>query len=274
MASGIFGIFAKSYYIEYSLTYMLVTKVQQKIPSKLCHHTSLDALFGILGKDNICFWAVSNLRKNDDQEIQMGEYMLNRVREVVPNLSLLQKFGGYYESASISFMEGDSDAQMISKYGRYRLEFDLRGHVSHGPFTGGFMMCEYVCTDELEAYADEFCDCITHYIQLAPENVGALMEAVSMEYDAMYKVFTIKEEQWSNEKEWRQIVHLKEGEEDVYYTKEGKPYKNYYFPKEALTGVTIFCKSNEDYSSEIQKIKSFLKLQGYDVPVRTNSICE
>lgn len=193
--------------------------------------------------------------------------MLDRVRKCAPNLSLLQKFGGYDESASISFMEGNTHLSMLRKYGKYRLEFDLRNNVSHGPFIGGFMKCEYVHEGELKKYADEFCELLVRFMSMAATNPNALVELIHMENDTMYKVFTIKEQKWKYENEWRQVLHLKEGAPDVFYTPDGKPYKNFYLPKNVLTGVTVFCNDYEDISYDVQSVRTFLTTHGYDVPV-------
>ena len=105
---------------------MLQSRIQRPIPKRLSHYPDLAALKSILSDQEgkgICFRAFSNKCKNDDQEIKMGEYMLNRVREVIPCASILDRFSGYENSASISFMEGDVNGHMLEKYDSYRLEF-------------------------------------------------------------------------------------------------------------------------------------------------------
>lgn len=110
---------------------MLQSRIQKQIPERLSHYTNIEALKSILSDQDgkgICFRAFSNRCKNDDQEIRMGEYMLKRVREVLPtSASLLNQFGGYEDSASISFMEGEVNQHMLKEYGCCRLEFNLRG---------------------------------------------------------------------------------------------------------------------------------------------------
>ena len=98
---------------------MLQSRIQRPIPKRLSHYTDLAALKSILSDQEgkgICFRAFSNKCKNDDQEIKMGEYMLNRVREVIPCASILDRFSGYENSASIPFMEGDVNEHMLEKY--------------------------------------------------------------------------------------------------------------------------------------------------------------
>lgn len=266
---------------------MLKSKIQEPIPERLSHHTNLNACKSILSDSEgkgICFWVISNQCKNDDQEIKMGKYMHERIKEVAWEQSLLQQFGGYESSASLSFMEGESTTGMIEKYGSIRLEFDLREHVYLGPMTGGFMNCEYVAEDEMVEYADEYCALLQHqqesipklqelYGKHSPIAFGAVGEFLMMEMDIMYKVFTIKEKKWSEEKEWRQVLQLNEGDSDIKLTPDGRPYKEFFLPKEALTGVTILYQQEPfDLFAEKRELESFLKEKGYNVPVKTQLI--
>lgn len=107
---------------------MLQARIQRQIPQRLSHYTKLETLKSILSNQDgkgICLWAFSNKYKNDEQEIKMGEYILKRVISVLPNPSLLHEIGGYENTASISFSEGEVNQHML-KYGQFRLEFDLK----------------------------------------------------------------------------------------------------------------------------------------------------
>lgn len=263
---------------------MLESQIQKPIPPRLSHHTKLNACRSILSDADgkgICFWVISNQYKNDDQEIKMGKYMHERIKEVALAHSLLQQFGGYENSASLSFMEGESTPGMIQKYGNIRLEFDLRKYVTLGALTGGFMNCEYVDEAELEEYADDYCALLKNQQELIPrlqEQYGthssfafnALGGFLMMEMDIMYKVFTIKEKKWSEEKEWRQVMQFNENDADIMYTPDGRPYKEFFLPKEALTGVTIlYQKEPFEFVNEISELESFLNYKGYNVPVKS-----
>ena len=104
---------------------MLESRIQRQIPERLSHYTNLNALISILSDQDgkgICFRAYSNKCKNDDQEIVMGKYMLERVLEVLPSgVSLLNRFGGHEDTGSVSFMEGEVNEHML-EYGHYRIE--------------------------------------------------------------------------------------------------------------------------------------------------------
>ena len=199
---------------------MLQSRIQRPIPERLSHYTDLNSLKSILSDKEgkgICLWAFSNRHKNDDQEIRMGEYMLKRVREVLPSASLLHQFGGYENTASFSFNEGDVNKHML-EYGYYRLEFDLRD-LGVGLLTDGLVDCEYVAESELEDYADEYCEMISStynsipslqdkYGKYSAPPINNLFGFLQMELDIIGKVFCVKEQQWSDEREWRKVMPL------------------------------------------------------------------
>ena len=219
---------------------MLATQIQRPIPKRLCHHTSLEAVKSILSdEDNqgICLRLVSNKCKNDDQEIKMGEYMLERIKEVIPpEVTILHKLKGYNDSASFSFMEGETTIGMLKKYGHYRLEFNLNCCVDVGLF-GGLVDCEYVPQNRLKDYANDYCmlmrnkldeikkynkeDCIS--LILASLDITSF---IGYEMDVLAKVFSIKEVKWREEKEWRLVNSLEDNKSNVCYTADAKPYIN------------------------------------------------
>ena len=261
---------------------MLQSRIQRPIPERLSHYTDLAALKSILSDQEgkgICFRAFSNKCKNDDQETKMGEYMLNRIREVIPFASILDRFSGYENSASISFMEGDVNGHMLEKYDSYRLEFDLRA-IGVGFLSGGLVDCEYEPISQLEAYANEYCKMISSTFSFIPDlqakygkfSQQALNNVVSfimMENDVMQKVFCLKEKQWSDEREWRLVFELKHDDSNIRY-QNGKPYIEYYLDKSLLTGITVICsKDNKDQAQkDAYDIKKYVSDRGYNAKVR------
>lgn len=256
---------------------MLQSRIQRPIPERLSHYTDLIGLKSILSdKDGkgICLWAFSNRHKNDDQEIKMGEYMLKRVREVLPkNATMLNQFGGYENSASFSFMEGEINEYMFNKYEHYRLEFDLR-EIGIGLFSRGLIDCEYVPKSELEEFADEYCDMISSkfisipalqekYGKYSPHVFANLGDFFMMELDIMRKVFCLKEQQWSDEREWRLVFGLNDNA-NIHYHK-GKPYVEYYLDKKYLTGITVFCTPDAIGKAEndADDIRGYIHDRGY-----------
>lgn len=260
---------------------MLLPEIQRQIPQRLSHYTNLDALKSILSNRDgkgICLWAFSNKYKNDEQEIKMGEYMLKRVINVLPNESLLHQFGGYENTASISFMEGEVNQHMLDTYGHFRLEFDLR-EIGVGIISGGLVDCEYVAECQLKDFADEYCEMICNTLHSIPTlqkkygknsapTINSLTDFIMMELDVMRKVFCLKEKKWSEEKEWRRVIELKPNEANTHYF-NGKPYAEYYLDKTTLTGITVFCSSDTlDIAQEkADTIFKYISDRGYNAKV-------
>lgn len=262
---------------------MLISRLQRQIPERLCHYTSVEALKSILANQDgkgICFWAFSNRYKNDKQEIRMGKYMLNRIlnSDSFTTASLLHSFRGYDNSASVSFMEGEVNQHMLDVYGHVRMEFDLR-KLGIGILHSGLINCEYIAESELEEYADEYCYliCKTYnsipslqkkYGKVSTPPIEKLINFIMMENDIMTKVLGLKEMKWSEEKEWRKVIELKNGVEVL--THNGKPYTKYYLDKSFLTGVTMFCTSDtaDVTRNEVNEIIQYLSDRDYQAIVR------
>ena len=262
---------------------MLQSRIQKQIPERLCHYTSIEALKSILSDkegNGICLWAFSNKCKNDDQEIKMGEYMLERVKEALPTKSsLLFELGGYDNTASVSFMEGDVNQHMLDEYGRFRLEFDLR-KVGIGILSDGLVDCEYVAENELKEYADEYCELISGTLKSIPKlqeeygktsapPINNLIEFLMMEMDIIAKVFCIKELKWRDEKEWRKVFELRPEKAIIHYLNE-KPYVEYHLDKSFLTGITVFCTSDtlDNARKDADEIVHYISERGYKADVR------
>ena len=261
---------------------MLQSRIQRPIPERLSHYTNIEALKSILSDEGgmgICLRAFSNRHKNDDQEIKMGEYMLKQVRKVLPtSASLLNQFGGYEDSASVSFMEGDVNQHMLKEYGCYRLEFDLRV-IGVDLLTDGLVDCEYVAESELEEYADEYCEMIANtfnsipalqkkYGKIFDPPINNLIGFIHMELDIMGKVFSMKEQQWSDEREWRRVMSLKDKDKIRYYN--GKPYVEYYLDKKYLTGISVFCSPSDlnKAKQDADGIADYIFERGYKAEVK------
>ena len=252
---------------------MLESKERRPIPACLSHHTTLEACKSILSDNDgkgICLRIVSNKHKNDEQEIKMGEKLFKRIREIVPEKSLLSKFKGYEDSASLSFMEGESTIGMLEKYGNIRMEFDLRNYIPRGLL--GYVDCEYISENNFEEYINDYCD----FLKPICNNLtilGNLLLFCMLEIDIMQKVFAIKEEKWSEEKEWRIIEQLQDHDSDIYLTSEGKPYKNFYLSKDSLTGITILCsKDSLECEGEKLELENYLKQKGYNISIKVQKL--
>ena len=261
---------------------MIGARVQKQIPERLSHYTDLESLKSILSDKEgtgICLWAFSNRHKNDDQEIRMGEYMLKRVREALPtNKSMLNQLRGYENSASFSFMEGDVNEHML-EYGHFRLEFDLRD-IGVGLFTDGILDCEYVDENDLKQYADEYCDLISNtfssiltlqkqFGKTSALPLNYLTQFIQLEIDIIRKVFCLKEQKWSEEREWRKVLQLN----DKIHYYNGKPYVEFYLDKSKLTGITVFCFPDtiDNAQKDADFISDYISERGYNAKVRVEA---
>ena len=176
-------------------------------------------------------------------------------------------------------MEGEVNQHMLKEYGRYRLEFDLRA-IGVGVFSGGFVDCEYVAKENLDKYADKYCEMISStfksipalqekYGKFAAPAINKVSDFIKMELDIMGKVFSVKEEKWSKEKEWRKVFLLKPNGDNTHYFNE-KPYIKFYLNKTTLTGITVFCsaKTLGEAQKDADDIADFITERGYNAKVR------
>ena len=88
-----------------------------------------------------------------------------------------------------------------------------------------------------------------------------------MEMDIMAKVVCLKEQKWSEEKEWRKVLEMKPKASIHYYN--GKPYMNFYLDKTKLTGITVFCSDdNKDQAQrDADDIRKYISERGYKAKV-------
>lgn len=252
----------------------MITNIMQKpIPACLGHHTSFKNLYSILtsgiGKNQeICFWAFSNMYKNDEEEIELGlklQAIVDAEMRKISDKSMFQKAGGYKQSASISFMEGESTLYMLRNYGAFRLDFDFRHIEAIG--LADFLDCEYVNKNDIEEYGLEYASMICTKFQelynnrnnperFSNSNITNLFDYIMMDIDLLRKPLIVKEYKWHNECEWRKIIQIKEGDVDI-YSKENRPFKKVYYPIKTLTGVTLLFDTKNYFHSLINVLKLF-----------------
>jgi len=162
------------------------------------------------------------------------------------------------------------------------LEFDL-SELGVGFLTGGLVDCEYEPISKLEEYADEYSKMISStynsipvlqakygkFSLLAREKVVSF---IMMENDIMQKVFCLKEERWSKEREWRLVFELKSDNSNIRYH-NGKPYIEHYLDKRLLTGITVFYMDGgfEKAQEDADEIRNYITKRGYAAEVKTES---
>lgn len=255
---------------------MLDSQIQRKMPSLLGHHTRFEALRSILtngigkGKE-ICLWAFSNMCKNDPKEINMGlrlQSLVDDKLKTISDASMFQKAGGYKESVSLSFMEGESTEYMKRMYGCFRLNFDLRDIEEFG--FADFLDCEYVASSELDEYGKEYADMVFDLYsdlltkkdsadRFSPMQLLKVVEYLNMDIDLVRKPLIVKESRWSGEREWRKLLQIKPSDNDVFYLGE-KLYKKVYYPLTALKDITILyeCDKKKELIENYFKLRAFL----------------
>ena len=89
-----------------------------------------------------------------------------------------------------------------------------------------------------------------------------------MENDIMTKVFGLKEQQWSEEREWRRVLPLNDKAEILYCNK--KPYVEYYLDKKYLTGITVVCSldTKGGAQKDADDISNYISERNYKATVR------
>lgn len=159
------------------------------------------------------------------------------------------------------------------------MEFDL-SELGVGFLSGGLVDCEYEPISKLEEYANENSEMISStynsipglqakYGKFSQQAFDNVVSFIMMENNIMQKVFCLKEERWSKEREWRLVFELKPDNHNIRYH-NGKPYIEYYLDKRLLTGITVFC--SEENQGQAQKdandIEKYLMERDYNAKVR------
>ena len=256
------------------------------IPKVLCHYTDPQNISSILsgkgGKDKeICFWANSNLCKNDTHELEFGKRIYDKVKQWLKNRGkedYLSDIVDEKSSFSLSFTEEANPIEMIRKYGSVRLEFNLTSFYSKMEL----LQCEYCEDTEIDRYAeliiDEFrihfnnVEVCKHYPMNEKELVLAplLLQGYGLNRSTVEKIFFLKsKEEWGEEKEWRKIYA---GENNtILYRPNKVPYIEVYLPINCLKSIILFnfdgidpSKSSYQYKDEFEE---YLSQQEWNIPV-------
>lgn len=255
------------------------------IPEVLCHYTKpknfSSIVSGFGGKDKeVCFWANSNLYKNDNHELELGKRIYTIVRQWLKNCNkedYLYELVNEKNSFSLSFTENANPLEMIRKYGNVRLEFDLSDCFNNMEL----MQCEYCEESEIGKYAESL---INEYKTLfesiemfnkaaiKPEFLIAplVLKEYGLKRSTVEKIFFLKsKEEWGEEKEWRKVYT---GENNtILYHPNKAPYIEVYLPINCLKSIRLFnldridpSKSSYWYKDEFEE---YLAQHKWDIPV-------
>lgn len=255
------------------------------IPPLLCHYTDPQNVTSILsGKGGIdreiCFWANSNLRKNDTHELEYGKKIYDVVKEWLKSCNKEHYLANIIDeknSFSLSFTEGANPLEMIKKYDGVRLEFDLSDCYSNKEL----MQCEYCEESEISGYAELIINEFKTLFKSIEEFKNAtikpdfliapiVLKGDGLNRSTVEKVFFLKgKEEWEEEKEWRKVYS---GENNtILYRPNKVPYIEVYLPISCLKCVRLFNfdKIDPSKSSYMYKVEfeEHLARHKWDIPV-------
>jgi len=256
------------------------------IPKVLYHYTKpknfSSIVSGIGGKGKeVCFWANSNLYKNDPHELEFGKRIYDIVRQWLKDCNkedYLYEIVNEKNSFSLSFTENANPFEMIKKkYGSVRLEFELSDCFSNREL----MQCEYCEESEIDGYAELLINGFKSLFEdiekfnkatIKPEFliVPLVLKGDGLNRSTVEKIFFLKgKEEWGEEKEWRKIYT---GENNtILYRPNKVPYIEVYLPISCLKSIRLFnldridpSKSSYQYKDEFEE---YLAKHGWDIPV-------
>ena len=249
------------------------------VPEHLYHYTKGNAAPSIIsgGCDTdkeICFWLKNASQKNDFHELLLGERLVNGLKcymrdhgrssvinevDINPNLVYIN-----------SFTENDIPTDhMLKEYGRFRLEFNLRGFRSDGDIGE----CTYFGENDIDSMIDYYRDSFDKYwLEISRDNdTIALGNYILGELSAFVSIPFLKfRDKWVNELEWRHVFHQQDGDGRVFIHKDGFPRMRVFYPAAALVGITCYWdeKDFEDELSFYQLIFDRIHNQGWNTSVR------
>lgn len=264
---------------------ILLSVPYSDIPRPLFHYTQpmnfRSILSGIGGcNKEICFWANSNLKKNDTHELEYGKRIYDIVKEWLKSCNKEHYLANIIDernSFSLSFTEGANPMEMIKKYGSVRLEFDLSGIFSNREL----MQCEYCEESEIGRYAESLINEFKSLFKsievfkdatIKPEFMIAplVLKGDGLNRSTVEKIFFLKsKEEWGEEKEWRKIYA---GENNtILYHPNKVPYIEVYLPISCLKSIRLFNLDRIDPSTSSYHYKDefedYLDQHSWDVPV-------
>ena len=262
------------------------------IPDLLSHYTKPENFQSILsnsGKNQeICFWANSNISKNDANELKYGKEIYDGVKDYLKSKNksnYLSEFSNERGSFSISFTEESSSLYMIKNYGNLRLDFDLNNIYNKREL----QCCEYITKEEIYDYTklliNEFENLFNEMNVFKTTDshdgnqlVSLVVKQASLDRSVREKIYLIKEKnEWEEEKEWRKIYYPDDNH-PVLYRGNGIPYLKVYLPIACLKKVTLFDVdsinpelSSYQYKSEFE---NYIHQMNWNIPVVVSTFKE
>lgn len=264
----------------------IVRAAYRPVPEHLYHYTHGDSAHSIISGSpetdkEICFWLKNAHSKNDAAELRLGEALTEG----------LQKYMHDHDRASIlneividpdlvfinSFTEGeDVTNHLLTEYGNFRLEFDLRGCKCKNDIKE----CTYFKEDEIEELTECYCSTFDRYWPLISgekKDISALFEYLTEGMSAVMSIPLLKHrDEWEQECEWRHVLHRQKEDVRVFIHSDGLPRMKVFYPASALTGITYFplAKDKETDMAYYRAIADWVRRQGWNTQVKMVDVGE
>ncbi len=258
----------------------IVRSAYQPVPERLYHYTHGDSALSIISGSSevdkeVCFWLKNARSKNDAAELKLGEALTDG----------LQKYMHAHDRSSIlneivinpdlvfinSFTEGeDVTSHMLTEYGNFRLEFDLRACKCKNDIKE----CAYFREEDIDELTECYCSTFDKYwpmISGETKDIGALFEYLTEGMSAVMSIPLLKHmDEWEQEREWRHVLHRQKDDERVFIHPDGLPRMKVFYPASVLTGISYFPlpKDEEWDMGYYRAISDWVETQGWKTQVK------
>lgn len=264
----------------------IVRASYRPVPERLYHYTHGDAVHNIITggageNEEICFWLKNARCKNDVAELKLGEALTEGLQKYMHDhnrASILNEIVINPDLVFInSFTEGeDVTNHLLTEYGNFRMEFDLRGCKCKNDIHE----CDYFTEDAIGELIDCYCSSFDRYWPLfSGENkdINALAEYLIEGMSAVRSIPLLKhQEEWEQESEWRHVFHRQKDDERVFIHPDGLPRMKVFYPACSLTGITYFplAKDKESDLAYYRAISDWVNKQGWNTQVNMVDVGE
>ena len=258
----------------------IVRAAYRPVPERLYHYTHGDSALNIItgGKEagkEICFWLKNAKSKNDAAELKLGEALTEGLQKYMHDhnrSSMLNEIVINPDLVFInSFTEGEEVTKhLLTEYGNFRLEFDLRG----SKCKNDIKECTYFKEEDIEELTECYSSTFDKYWPLISgekKDLGALVEYLTEGMSAFMSIPLLKhQDEWAEEYEWRNVLHRQKDDGRVFIHQDGLPRMKVFYPASALTGITYFPlpKNEESDKGYYRAIGDWVKKQGWNTEVK------
>ena len=264
----------------------IVRAAYRLLPEHLYHYTqgksALNIITGGSGDDEeICFWLKNARCKNDAAELKLGEALTEGLQKYMHDhnrYSILNEIVINPDLVFInSFTEGeDVTNHLLTEYGNFRLEFDLRGC----KYKNDIKECTYFKEENIPELTECYCATFDKYWPLISgetKDFSALCEYLMEGASAVMSIPLLKHlDEWEEECEWRHVLHRQVEDERMFTDSDGLPRMKVFYPASALMGITYFplAKDKESDMAYYRAIEDWVRKQGWNTQVKMVDVGE